>query len=170
MPPGYQPGAPAALGEFAGFWIRFAGLLLDSLLYGLLSLAFLIPAVAVGFASFRDCEYFEASDEIVCPPGSPQGGLLAAGIVLAVIGVLVVAFFYLRALGRGQTWGMRITHIKLVRSDNGAPVGFGKALGRSVFASLVSAQVLYVGYLWAAWDDQKQTWQDKIVGTYVVRA
>ena len=78
-------------------------------------------------------------------------------------------FIYFRALGRGQTWGMRFTNIKLVRSDNGMPAGFGKALGRTLFANIVSAKVFYLGYLWAAWDDRKQTWQDKIVSSYVVR-
>ena len=82
---------------------------------------------------------------------------------------VVVLVIYVRALGRGQTWGMRITKIRLVRSDNGMPVGFGKALGRTLFADIVSANVFYLGYLWAAWDDRKQTWQDKIVSSYVVR-
>jgi uncharacterized RDD family membrane protein YckC len=162
------------MGQLAGFWIRFASLLLDSILYGLLAAVFVVPAIAIGAAGFRDCRWvdrqFEDSLELVCPPGKPDAGPIVGAIILGVIGLLLVAFLYVRALGKGQTWGMRITNIKLVRSDNGLPVGFGKALGRSLFANFVSAQVLYLGYLWAAWDDQKQTWQDKICSTYVVQA
>jgi hypothetical protein len=38
-----------------------------------------------------------------------------------------------------------------------------------LFAWFISAQVLYLGYLWAAWDSETQTWQDKIVKSIVVR-
>jgi uncharacterized RDD family membrane protein YckC len=164
----------APIGELAGFWIRFASWLLDSILYGLLAALFVIPAIAIGAMSLQDCRWVETdlnnSFELVCPPGEPDGGPIALAILLGVVGLLLVMFIYCRALGRGQTWGMRMTSIKLVRSDNGMPAGFGKALGRSLFAGFVSAQIFYLGYLWAAWDDRKQTWQDKICSTYVVRA
>ena len=32
------------------------------------------------------------------------------------------------------------------------------------------AQIFYLGYLWMLWDDKKQTWHDKVVGSSVVRA
>jgi len=173
-PPGYQPYVSSPLGELAGFWIRFASWLLDSILYGLVAALFVIPAVLLGASAFQDCRWvdrdFEDTVELVCPPGEPDAAPVIGAIALGVLGVLFVMFIYVRALGKGQTWGMRITGIKLVRADNGMPTGFGKALGRSLFASLVSAQVFYLGYLWAAWDDKKQTWQDKICSTYVVRA
>lgn len=161
------------MGELAGFWIRFASLLIDSILYGLLAAVFLIPAFAIGFAGFSDCYWvdtrFENSSELYCPPGEPDAGPVVGAVLLGLAGLLLVMFIYVRALGKGQTWGMRLTNIKLVRSDNGLSVGFGKALGRSLFASFISAQILYLGYLWAAWDDKKQTWQDKVCSTYVVR-
>lgn len=173
LPPGYQGYQSAELGQLAGFWIRFGSLLIDHVLYGLLLAVFIVPAVAIGASAFDGCRWvdrdFGESAELLCPADKPSGGPLAAAIALGVVGIIVVLVIYVRALGKGQTWGMRITGIKLVHSDNGMPVGFGKALGRSLFASLISANIFYLGYLWAAWDDQKQTWQDKIVSTYVVR-
>ena len=156
----------------AGFWIRFGSWLLDGLLYGLLLLVFVVPAIVLGVRAFDDCvsvEQGDGSTEIVCPPGSPEGGLLAAGIVLGVIGWLLVVYLYVRALGRGQTWGCRIVGIKVLREDNGEPLGFWRALGRQAFAQIISAYVFYLGYLWAAWDSKKQTWHDKVVGSTVVR-
>ena len=149
--------------------------MLDSILYGLVAAVFVVPAIIIGVLSFEDCRWVETQTiddtlELICPPGKPEAGPIVGRSCSAIVGLLLVMFIYVRALGKGQTWGMRITSIKLVRSDNGLPVGFGKALGRSLFASFVSAQVFYLGYLWAAWDDQKQTWQDKICSTYVVRA
>ena len=51
----------------------------------------------------------------------------------------------------------------------GQPLGFGKALGRTLFEWFLSAQVFYLGYLWMLWDDQRQTWHDKVVGSQVFR-
>jgi uncharacterized RDD family membrane protein YckC len=34
---------------------------------------------------------------------------------------------------------------------------------------LLSILVLFLGYFWAAWDRKRQTWHDKIAGTYVVK-
>jgi uncharacterized RDD family membrane protein YckC len=161
------------MGELAGFWIRFASWLIDGILYGLVMLVFIGPAIAIGASAFSGCSWVDNPRddtlELECPAGVPDAGPIVGAIALGLVGVLLVMFIYVRALGKGQTWGMRMTSIKLVRSDNGMPVGFGKALGRSLFASFVSAQVFYLGYLWAAWDDKKQTWQDKICSTYVVR-
>jgi len=173
-PYGYAPSAPPPPGgERAGFGIRLGGYLLDGLLYGLLGLAFLIPAILMGFAAFADCEIvdrFDETSELVCPDGSPSAGLLAGAVLLALFGYLLVAFIYVRALGKtGQTWGRRIVGIKVVGEQSGAPLGFGRALGRSLFAVFISAQILYLGYLWMLWDDKQQTWHDKVVASIVVK-
>ena len=44
------------------------------------------------------------------------------------------------------------------------------ALGRQLFANIISAYILYLGYLWAAWDKQGETWHDKIVKSAVIKA
>ena len=51
----------------------------------------------------------------------------------------------------------------------GEPIGIGKALGRQLFASFISGQIFSLGYLWMLWDDKKQTWHDKIVGSVVIK-
>jgi uncharacterized RDD family membrane protein YckC len=134
----------------------------------------LIPAIVIGFAAFDGCEFQtvgEDSTELFCPAGKPSGAMLAAAIALGVLGYLFVAFIYVRALGKtGQTWGCRIVGIKVIGETTGEPIGFGRALGRQLFASLISGQVLYLGYLWMLWDDKKQTWQDKVVNSVVVIA
>ncbi len=169
--PGYPPygyAAPPVGGERAGFGIRLGSYLLDGLLYGLLMAVFVIPGAVLIGASFQDC--VTINDEIFCPDGSPNAGMIAGGIALIVVGVLLVAFIYLRALGRtGQTWGCRIVGIKVIGETSGEPIGFGRALGRQLFAGFISAQIFYLGYLWMLWDDKKQTWQDKVVGSIVVK-
>jgi uncharacterized RDD family membrane protein YckC len=58
----------------------------------------------------------------------------------------------------------------VVRSRTGEPLGVGRAIGRQLFAGFISGQVCYLGYLWMLWDEQKQTWHDKVVDSIVVRA
>ena len=173
--PGQAPyGAPAPIaGERAGFGIRLGGFLLDGLLYGLLGLVFLIPAIALGIGAFDDCVWLTSDDtaELICPPGEPDGGMLAAAIGLGIVGYLLVFFIYLRALAKkGQTWGRKVVGIKVVGETTGEPLGYGRALGRTLFAGLISAQIFYIGYLWMLWDDKKQTLHDKVVSSIVIRA
>lgn len=168
-PPGYYQGGPPPIGgERAGFGIRLGSWLLDGLLYGLLSLVFVIPGIVVIALAWDDCVSF--GDEIVCPPGKPSGANIAGGSALILVGVLIVLFIYVRALGKtGKTWGCRIVGIKVIDERTAGPIGFGRALGRSLFANIISANVFYLGYLWMLWDDGKQTWQDKVVNSVVVR-
>lgn len=68
---------------------------------------------------------------------------------------------------RGTTIGGVVIGIKIFRRD-GQPLNFGVALVRSL-ASFFSAIVLGLGFFWAGWDREKQSWHDKIAGTIVVR-
>jgi len=173
--PGYPPSyhQQPAFGERANFGTRLGAWLLDGLLYGLLSMLFVVPGVVLIAAAFSDCEWIETSQnswETSCPPGEPNGGAIAAGVALILLGILIVMFIYVRAMGKtGQTWGARIVGVKVIDERTGSPIGFGRALGRSLFASIISANVFYLGYLWMLWDDKKQTWQDKVVNSVVVK-
>lgn len=151
----------------AGFWIRFGGWILDGILYGLAFVPFFSAAIVLFAVGVDDCN--TVGDEIVCN-GEEDVGPIVGGVGVLFVGFVVIALLYLRGLARsGQTWGRRIVGIKVVRTDNGQAPGWGKAIGRTLF-SYISAWVFYLGYLWMLWDDQKQTWHDKVAGTYVVRA
>lgn len=149
--------------------MRLGGFLLDGLLYGLLSLVFVVPAIVLGIRSFDGCVFIDDSSELLCPADKPDYALIAAAIAIVVIGSLLVAFIYLRALGKtGQTWGRKIVGIKVVGETTGQPIGFGRAFGRQLFANYISG-ILCLGYLWMLWDDKKQTWHDKVVNSIVVK-
>ena len=152
----------------AGFGNRLGGYLLDGLLYGIAMAVPIIIGVVMIVAAFADC--VTVFDDVICPDGAPSGGLLGGGIAVAVLGFLFVVILYVRALGRtGQTWGRRIVGNKVVRVDNGDVPGIGRALGRELFGWIISANILYLGYLWMIWDKDRQTWHDKVAGTVVVR-
>lgn len=68
---------------------------------------------------------------------------------------------------RGTTIGGIVCGLKVVRLDD-RPIDWSTAIVRALgcFLSLV---VLGLGFIWVAFDDQKQSWHDKIAGTTVVR-
>jgi uncharacterized RDD family membrane protein YckC len=67
---------------------------------------------------------------------------------------------------RGTTVGGIVCNLKVVRLDD-RPVDWPTALVRALggFLSLFAAGL---GFIWVAFDEQKQSWHDKIAGTAVV--
>lgn len=97
-------------------------------------------------------------------------GRLFLMLALGFLFLLAVSLFYWGKLEgeRGQTPGKKALGIRVLRQETGQPIGFGRAIGR-MFARYLSSQVLCLGYLWMLWDDNKQTWHDKIVSSIVVK-
>jgi uncharacterized RDD family membrane protein YckC len=149
---------------------RLGASILDGFLYGLFSLLFSLPSLYFFQKAFDDC-YRDFDDDIRCPAGALDNQALAIGIGLIVLGALVVSILYIRAMGRsGQTWGRKAAGVRVVSADDGRPIGIGRALGRYLFARFISAPMCLLGYLWALWSPNRQTWHDKVVGSIVVRA
>lgn len=143
-------------------------MLLDGLLYGLIAAPFIIAGTVLITQAYDDC--VSIGDEILCPPGKPETGPIAGGIALIVVGILLFLILYIWHLGKsGQTWGRKISGIKVVNQRDGSAPGIGKAIGRTLFARFISSNCLLLGYLWMLWDDQNQTWHDKVCDTLVVR-
>jgi uncharacterized RDD family membrane protein YckC len=159
------------MGNYASFGARLGGRLLDGLLYGLAGAVFFVPAFVLGAAAFKDCTRttVDNTTSITCDPGQLKGGLLFAGIAIGAVGAILIALLYISALGRtGQTWGRKIAGVKVVSKDTGAPIGFGRAFGRTLLESTLSSWICFLGFLWMLWDSDKQTWHDKIVNSVVV--
>jgi len=127
----------------AGFWVRFFAIIIDSIGIGIVSgiLSGLINASA---------------DPLDTSRSSLQ----------TLIGVLYFCYFW-SAQGGGQTLGMRVLNIKVVRTD-GSSLTILQAFIRYI-GLVVSIICLFIGVIWAAFDANKQGWHDKIAGTYVIR-
>ena len=67
----------------------------------------------------------------------------------------------------GRTLGYRVAGLQLVKNDGGQP-SFGTSVIRFAGA-ICSLTPFLLGYLWMLWDNQRQTWHDKMAGTMVVR-
>ena len=68
---------------------------------------------------------------------------------------------------KGTTIGGIICGIKIVRVD-GRLVDFGVALVRAL-GGVFSFVALGLGFFWAGWVREKQSWHDKIAGTIMVK-
>jgi len=68
---------------------------------------------------------------------------------------------------KGTTIGGIICGLKVVRLDD-RPVDWGVAIVRGLSAFL-SLAVAGIGFIWVAFDDEKQSWHDKIAGTTIVK-
>ena len=95
-------------------------------------------------------------------------------MLTVVIGYII---WWLIVLGRGQTPGKQIVGIYVVK-DNGEASGWGYTFLREfaikgILVGLIAAFTFEIFWivdnLWAAWDKDKQTLHDKIIGTLVVQ-
>ncbi len=81
--------------------------------------------------------------------------------------LLLIAYFVAMWTWKGTTIGGICLGIKIVRTD-GSTINFAVALVRSL-ASCFSFLCFFLGFFWAGWDREKQSWHDKIAGTVVVQ-
>mgnify|MGYP001232368856 CR=1 FL=1 len=104
-------------------------------------------------------------EEVAIAGGYFSTTFSAAYVLMAAIAIGYYTYFF----GKGQTPGMKLVEIKLIRTDGVHPVGYKKGFFRWVGME-ISGMVLLLGYIWILIDKKNQGWHDKIAGTYVVKA
>lgn len=148
---------------WAPWWRRVCATLLDTV--------FLVPfAIAwyVGFDLLDQGSLFTLDNEWV---GVDDGSTVLTGfIVLALARITMVAFnvwnTIVRQGNKGWSLGKEIMGIMVVGFD-GKPIGKLLTIVRNV-AHIVDTLALGLGWLWPLWDERRQTFADKIVGTCVL--
>ncbi len=135
--------------RFAGFWVRVAATLIDSVLWVALTLPLLLAAYGLGYLD---------------DPRLVSGPLdLFLSWVLPV--AVVLAFWILRS----ATPGKMVFHARIVDAESLAPASPAQCVGRYL-AYVAAALPVGLGLLWVAVDRRKQGWHDKLAGTVVVRS
>ena len=82
-------------------------------------------------------------------------------VVLAIYGAVMWKL-------RGTTVGGIVFDLHVVRLD-GRPLDWETAIVRAL-GCFLSLAVVFLGFIWIGFDDNRQAWHDKIAGTVVVRA
>ena len=96
--------------------------------------------------------------------------LLGENLTLAYAVTTLTGISYYTVLEggpRGQTLGKRLLGIRVIDFRSGGPIGFARGAFRYL-ARILSALPLFLGYFWMLWDNESQTWHDKLVSTLVV--
>ena len=108
------------------------------------------------------------------------GGMLALFTVLGghigwnkvdavVTGATLVLFyaqyFALFTIFGGATPGMMLRGLRVISFDGGVPTS--RQMAWRSFGYLISAGTCFLGFLWALWDEDHLTWQDRISQTYL---
>ncbi len=100
--------------------------------------------------------------------GTPGLGRADLLIYLLTLLLFCAQYFTLFSLLGPATPGMHFMALTVVAFDGSAP-SFTALLWRS-FGYLLSGGTFFLGFLWALWDEDHLTWQDRISQTYVATA
>lgn len=140
----------------AGFWKRVAANLIDSLVVGVAGgvIGMVLGMVAVPLAA-------AAGD-------SSAVMMIVVQVVIQVISIVITAAYYawFHASHSKATLGKMAIGIKVVRTD-GSRITLARGFGR-YFAMILSALILGIGFLMAAFTERKQALHDMLCDTLVV--
>ena len=131
--------------EFASFANRFAGFLIDSVV----TLAAIGPGLMV----------------LLLGPGA----LRFSGILIAIIGLALVAWWYGSAVSTSGQWvGNRVTHTKVVDVSSGNLLDRTRATSRFLIRVLISPAFLF-GFIVAFTNSQHRAFHDQFASSIVTR-
>ncbi|MEW5978933.1 MAG: RDD family protein [Acidobacteriota bacterium] len=137
---------------YGGFWLRFGAKIIDYLLIFCINFA-----ISLGLGLYAA---FAPSRSV-----SNTTWLILFQLVQFVVVVAYSTWF----LGKyGATPGKMACRLRVIQGD-GSRIGYGRAFGR-YFAEVVSALILMIGYLMAAFDAEKRALHDRMCNTRVVRS
>lgn len=135
--------------EYAGFWIRFAAVLIDTVLFMVVTVPLLVWIYGWGY--YGDGKMIAGPADFLISWVAP-----AIGTVL----------FW---LGWQATPGKAMLSLRVVDAESGKTLSVGQAAARYL-CYILSMLPLCLGFIWVAFDRKKQGWHDKIAQTVVVRA
>lgn len=141
---------------YGGFWIRCGAKVIDWLILALLQYAIVIPVGVMAFSSM--------TGPGAAVSGSPPFVFVA---VTQLIAILIPMLYNTLFVGRfAATPGKMACRLRIVAPDGGR-ISYMRALGRN-FAEMISGLILAIGYLMAAFDNEKRTLHDRVCSTRVV--
>jgi uncharacterized RDD family membrane protein YckC len=144
--------------RYAGFWIRFAAFMIDSVILDILLLILFLPLFAIvgGTAAFTDL--------------SAQGPMVLLAIFAFYLLFFLIVFAYqiYFVSKRGGTPGKLILGLRIIRVD-GSMLSKGQAAGRYL-CYIIDGMILYIGFIMAGFDEEKRALHDRICDTRVIYA
>lgn len=143
--------------NYGGFWVRFVASIIDGIvIYIIHSISALV--------------FFGTMFPMPQDPESMQLEYFFSGQYMgySIFSLLLDVVYYagMQSSSKQATIGKMAFDLKVVRTD-GSRITFLRGVGR-YFSKIVSAIILMIGYIMAAFDSRKQALHDKIADTMVI--
>ena len=146
--------APPSVVRYGGFWIRFLARILDGIILWIVNKVVTLPlGIGALVIHFDDPENWVP--------------FLGAIATIVLIQITISATYETVFIGHfGATPGKMALKLRVVRPD-GSRLSYVRAFCRWL-STLLSSFILFIGYIIAAFDDQKRSLHDRICDTRVV--
>jgi uncharacterized RDD family membrane protein YckC len=157
--------APAAIAPrvaYAGFWLRFVAFIIDAVVLGFVGAIVTLPFGATfGLRALLRGRAFE----------SPEEWIAATGMLFKILVIRTVLHWLYYALLESSEWrgtlGKKALGLE-VTDMNGNRIDFARASGR-FFGKILSAIILWIGFIMAGITEKKQALHDILAGCLVIR-
>jgi uncharacterized RDD family membrane protein YckC len=134
--------------QYAGFWVRFAATIIDTILFVLITL----PALSFYYGP----DYWFAESMVL--------GMFDVVMNYVFPAVVVFLFWYYKS----ATPGKMMLGLKVISLGDRQELSVGQIIGR-YFGYYLSSLILCVGFIMVAFSDRKQGLHDRLANTTVVK-
>lgn len=151
--------------KYAGFWWRFLAIIIDGLILGVVKWIIITPILAVfGFGVYKAA----TSGEMDETAALGIIGAFAGAMALVWVFTMIAGWLYYSLMESSKFQGTigKLALGIIVTDMEGNRISFGRATGR-FFGKIVSAIILYVGFMMAGFTDKKQGLHDILASTLV---
>ena len=154
--------APETTGIYGGFWLRLGAFMIDQIALFLLRLP-----IEIAFRAYIFWVMFQSSSRSYETFWLTRGVWIAYGLYFLLAIAISVSYFVFFVGRYGGTPGKLALKLRIVRSDL-SKVTYKRALGRYL-AQILSAGLLYIGYIMAGFDSEKRALHDYLCDTRVIK-
>lgn len=150
--PARKPAAPTTTehGKLADLSSRFVAFLIDTIILAIIGG---VMGACVG---------------VLYVTVSPGGSLPTNIALILSLFIQSMYYIYFMTTRNGQTPGKQMVNIRVVKKD-GSPITATDAFLRNIIGYFISNLPLFLGFIWAFFDPERQGWHDKIANTVVVQ-
>ena len=154
---------PANATRYGGFWLRYVALLVDSTLLSIVIylIVIVVFGIMLGIYGISWIDPKQPQNEMV-------GKFLVFEGLLVLLSLILSAIYEIWMVAKyGATVGKMLLKLRVTMADGGN-LSYGRSAARH-FAKYVSGLILYIGYIMAAFDEEKRSLHDRMCDTLVVK-
>jgi uncharacterized RDD family membrane protein YckC len=158
-----EGGQAIGVRRYAGFWIRFVAQIIDGIILFVLGLIVGFPVRMLLGVSAVSVAQTQDPNQVLAMLPAMMGMIGVSLLINLVVGICYDIWF---VHNKGGTIGKLALGLQIIRLD-GSRLSYGEAIGR-YFAKILSAIILYIGFIMAGLDAEKRALHDRICNTLVI--